>query len=161
MASGDSLIVFQPLADRPPASNYATLDLRGGFAVLDFDDATNESAVFQTIVPAHYLGGNLVVNLMATTTSATSGNAMLRLELTRLAAGANLDSPPSVGGSDDVTLAAPTTAGDLVAAQTDAISIGGLAAGDCLEIVVTRRAADAGDTLSGDVELVALELREV
>ena len=43
MASGDTLLVFTPLHNEPPASNFATLDLRNLHPVLDFDPTTNES----------------------------------------------------------------------------------------------------------------------
>ena len=46
MASGDTLVVLTPLGNEPPVSNPATFDFRNNHPVLDFDDATNESAVF-------------------------------------------------------------------------------------------------------------------
>ena len=79
MASGDSLLVFDPLSNRPPTADYATVDLRNGFVVLDFDDTTDEAAVFHAVVPSHYGGGNLVAVLNWTSTTATTGNTKLRV----------------------------------------------------------------------------------
>ena len=45
MSSGDTLLIFNPLHNEPPASNPATLDTRNQHPILDFDAATNESAV--------------------------------------------------------------------------------------------------------------------
>ena len=50
MASGDSLLVFDPLSNRPPAVAYASVDLRNGFVVLDFDDTSDEKALFFSTV---------------------------------------------------------------------------------------------------------------
>ena len=160
MASGDSLLALDPLSNRPPAANFATVDLRGEFVVLDFDDTTNEQAQFHAIVPSHYSGGDLKAVLTWTSSTATSGNAKLKCELTRLSAGVNLDALPSPDGSDEVTVAAPTTSGDLVVDLTDPITISGLTSGETLRVLITRLATDAGDTLVGDVELVSIELRE-
>ena len=160
MASGDSLLVLDPLSNRPSAANLATVDLRGEFVVLDFDDTTNEQAQFHAIVPSHYSGGDLEAVLTWTSTTATSGDAKLKCELTRLSPGANLSALPSPDGSDEVTLAAPATNGDLVVDLTGSITISGLTAGEMLRVAITRLATDAGDTLVGDVELVSMELRE-
>jgi hypothetical protein len=161
MATGDSLLVLDPLSNRPPAANFASVDLRGEFVVLDFDDTTNEQAQFYAIVPSHYRGGDLEAMLTWTSSSATSGDAKFKCELTRLEAGTNLDALPSPDGSDEVTLAAPTTSGDLVVDLTDPITVSGLTSGETLRVQVTRLATDVGDTLVGDVEIAAIELKEV
>ncbi len=160
MASGDSLFVLDSLSNRPPAVGYASVDLRNEFMVLDFDDATNEQAQFHAVVPSHYSGGNLLAFLTWTSTTATTGNAKLRVEATRMPAGTNLDTLPVVGGSSEVTAAAPTVSGELVVSPLPSISLSGLSAGDLLLISFTRLAMDATDTLSGDIEMVVLEIRE-
>ena len=161
MASGDSLLVFDPLSNRPPTANYATVDLRSGFVVLDFDDTTDEKAQFHAVVPSHYGGGNLLAELTWTSSAATTGNAQWRVEITRLNQGANLDTLPAVAGSSDVLVAAPAASGDLITSLSSSLTPGGLTTGDLLLVQVTRLAADAADTLVGDIELVALEIREV
>lgn len=160
MASGETLLTFDALANRPPASGFASLDLRGEFVVLDFDAATNEKAQFNARVPTHYMGGAVEAAITWTSTSGTSGNVKLRIELTRLAAGANLDSLPSPHASADVTAAAPAVAGNLVVTASGSLVVGNLAAGDLLRVQMTRLASDGADTMAGDCELVALELRE-
>jgi len=160
MASGDSLLTFTPLDNRPPASNFATLDTRGDFVILDFDDAIDEAGQFYAIVPSHYSGGNLVAAVTWTSSSAITGNALLRVEATRLASGANLDVPPAVGDSESITMAAPATNGNLVVSETAPLTVSSLAAGDILLVVLTRLATDVSDTLIGDVELFTVEIRE-
>lgn len=160
MATGDSLISFDPLANRPPSSDYATLDLRGDLPVLDFDASSNESAQFLAPVPSHYNGGDLTATLLWAASSATSGNAKIRVKLTRLTVGSNLDSLPSVGDSDDITDAAPATNGDIATATTGSMTVASLTAGNLLLVEVTRLATDAADTMTGDCELVSLAITE-
>jgi hypothetical protein len=59
MASGNTLCVFTPYNNEPPAAIYATLDVRNYHPVLDFDGATDEEAVFTSILPRNYAGGGL------------------------------------------------------------------------------------------------------
>ncbi|MDZ4659295.1 MAG: hypothetical protein SH868_17110 [Bythopirellula sp.] len=160
MAIGDTLLIFDPLAAHPPATNFATLDLRGDFVVLDFDASTNESAQFHAVVPSHYKGGELRVTLTGTSSTATSGAAKLRVELTRIAAGDNLDSLPSADASADLTVACPATSGLLVVSELSLLSVADLVAGDILRVQVTRLATDAADIMTGDWELVAVVVKE-
>jgi hypothetical protein len=160
MAIGDTLLMFDPLANRPPTSGYATLDLRGQFIVLDFDASANEQAQFHAVVPRHYRGGDIKVLVSWTSTSATSGNAKLRVELTRLTSSGNLDSLPSVTGSADVVIAAPATNGNVGVAEFAAVAVSDLAAGEMLLVRITRLATDGADTMTGDLELIAVEVKE-
>jgi len=160
MAAGDSLLALEPLSNRPPATNYASVDLRNGFVILDFDDTSNEEALFLAVLPSHYSGGQIKAIVTWTSSTATTGSAKLRVEATRIASGANLDSLPLVDGTADFTVSAPTTSGKLVTSQSVPINTGGAAAGDLLLAGVTRLASDAADTLVGDIELVSLEIRE-
>ena len=161
MASGDSLFVFDPLFNRPPAANFASIDLRNGFAVLDFDDSTDESAHFLARLPSHYREGDLEAIVTWTTTSATVNDAKLKIQVTHLAEGDNLDSLPTVDDSEDLTLTAPTVSGDLVFTQTSTLEMGTAAAGEYLFVTLTRLATDVSDTLSGDIEVLSVEIREV
>ena len=161
MASGDTLFIFDALANRPPEVNFASVDLRNGFVVLDFDDATNEAAQFFALLPGLYGGGNLQATITWTTTSAAAGNGRLRLEVTLLAAGTNLDSLPAAHDTDDITVGSPAASGDLVQSNSAAIDAGSSAAGDQLLITLTRLADDIADTLTGDIEILTVEIKEV
>jgi hypothetical protein len=70
MSSGNTLVVFTPLAAEPPASGYATFDTRNMHPVLDFDDAIGQSAVFSAVLPDYYRGCGLTVVLEWSATSA-------------------------------------------------------------------------------------------
>lgn len=161
MASGDSLLVFDPLSNRPPTVDYASIDLRSGFVVLDFDDTTDEKALFYGVIPSHYGGGPLQAAITWTSSTATTGNAVFRVETTRLSSGVNLDSLPIVDGSGDVTVTAPATSGQIVVSESPSLSAGGAVIGELLLISLTRLASTGADTLVDDVELISLEIREV
>lgn len=161
MAIGDTIFVFDPLANHPPASGFATLDARGNLVVLDFDANTNEQAQFYGVISSHYRGGPLEVRVTWTSTSATSGDAKLRIELTRIAAGANLDSLPSAVASDDQVVNSPATSGMLVSAVFGPLAVADLAAGEMLRLQITRLGSDGADTMTGDLEIMAVMVKEV
>jgi hypothetical protein len=161
MAINDTILIFDALANQPPASGFATLDVRGELLVLDLDESANEQAQFIGMVPSHYKGGDSGVAVTWTSTSATSGDARLRVELTRIAAGDNLDSLPAVDATGDLTVTAPATSGVVVVSTFAALAVPDLATGDLLRVQVTRLATDAADTMAGDLELVWVEVKEV
>jgi hypothetical protein len=161
MALNDTLLVLDPLANHSPAANFATLDMRGEFLVLDFDATANEQAQFHAIVPSHYKGAKLQLAVTWTPTTATTGNAKLRVELTRIEPSTNLDSLPPADATVDVTVAAPATSGVLVRSEFASATVSDLAAGDLLRVQLSRLATDAADTMTGDLELAAIEVREV
>jgi len=78
MASGNTLFVFLPQDNVPPATNYATLDTfaaaTGLRTVLDFigsGGSADEAAIFEGVWPSHYAGGgvNVVVHYSTDGTS--------------------------------------------------------------------------------------------
>ena len=73
MASGDTHCLFFPEDNQPPIADYATLDVRNGHPVLDFDTTTEEEAIFTGIMPQHYDGGGVTVYAHWAASTATSG----------------------------------------------------------------------------------------
>jgi hypothetical protein len=161
MATGETLIIFTPLANEPPTSNAATLDQRNNRPVLDFDDTNNESAVFSGVMPASYGGSGLLVYLHFAMTSATTGVVNWEVAFERVGdRGQDLDLDGFAAGVQSANNSVPSSNG-LVAVATVAVAAqdtDNIAAGDTFRMKVTR---DAGtDTASGDAELLAVELRE-
>lgn len=162
MASGDTLLTFLPQDNEPPSSDFATLDLRNGHPVLDFDDTTNEDAVFSAIMPQHYAGGGVTVYLHYAMSSATTGDVDWDVAFERIGdqqQDIDADGFAAVNSVDNTTV--PGTSGnvDVVSvAFTDGADMDSVAAGEAFRIKVTRDAAS--DTASGDAELVAVEIRE-
>jgi hypothetical protein len=154
-----TLAVFTPQDNQPPSTNFATLDTRGtGIAVLDFDAATDESAVFAGVIPeGATLTSGLVVRITWMATSATSGNCRWGVQWEKT--GTDLDSD-SFDTATEATGAANGTSGIETVTSITATAIDSLAAGDRFRLKVFRNADDAtNDTMTGDAELVAVEVR--
>ena len=109
MASGNSLVIFTPQNNEPPAASFATLDTRNGHLVLDFDGATDEEAVFTAVMPANYAGGGLTVKVHVAFTSATSGTVNNECMLERII-GLDIDAD-SFAAMQDVGVTANGTSG--------------------------------------------------
>lgn len=163
MASGDTLLIFTPLANEPPASNYATLDTRNSHPVLDFDAGTDESAVFAAVLPRNYAGGGITAYLHWAATSATSGDCVWNAAFERIGEGSQDIDSDGFASAQAVTATAPGASGnvDIAAiAFTDGAQIDSIAVGESFRLKITRDADNGSDTMTGDAELVAIELKE-
>lgn len=149
---------FTPRDNQPPASNFATIDTRNSILVLEFDAATEESATFVGVVnESTALTSGLVVRIWWMGDTATSGNVRWGVQLEK--AGTDLDAD-SYDTNAQVTSAANATSGVESVAEITITTIDSLAAGDRFRLRVYRVAADAtNDTMTGDAQLVAVELR--
>lgn len=162
MSSGDTLLIFTPNNNEPPASNYATLDTRNEHLVLDFDDTTDESTVFSMVMPQLYAAGGVVVYIHYSMTTATSGDVDWDAAFERVGdqqQDVDSDSFAAVQSVDNTTV--PGTSGlvDIVSiAFTDGAQMDSIGAGEKFRLKVTRDAAS--DTATGDAELHAVEIRE-
>jgi hypothetical protein len=160
-ASGGSktYAVFTAEHNQPPSTAFATLDTRGtGIAVLDFDAATDESAVFVGVIPeGASLGSGLKVFLHWMASTATSGNCRWGVQFEK--SGTDLDTD-SFDTATEAHSAANGTSGIETVTEITATAIDSLAAGDRFRLKVFRNADDAtNDTMTGDAELVAVEVR--
>ena len=162
MAANETLAIWEAAGGTPPVTAAATLDTRNGHVVLDFDADTNESSYFSAVLPKHYAGGNVACKLHWMATSATSGNVRWSAAFERLKAGGpDLDSN-GFQTAVEATAAANGTSGKLAVTALTLTALDGAVAGDAFRIVVTRVANDGtNDTLTGDAELVQVELVEV
>jgi hypothetical protein len=149
--------VFTATDNQPTATAFATLDTRNSIAVLDFDDATDESAVFVSIIPeAASLGSGLKIRLHWMATTATSGNVVWDVSLERMTTDLDSDSFDTIASG---TAAANGTSGILTVTEITLTTIDSVTAGDGFRIKVTRDANNGSDTMTGDAELIAVEIR--
>jgi len=152
------LAVIVPQANEPPSSAFATLDTRAGFLVLDFDDTTDESAIFRFAVPDSYAGGGFTVKVLWSATSATSGTISLDVAFmsvtddaddldTKAFAAANNANPTTASATGEVDYISITF--------TDGADSDSIAAGEMAFIKITRDAdgTTSTDNLVGDMEL--------
>ncbi len=162
MATGNTLVVFMPQCNEPPASNAATFDTRNQHPVLDFDAATNESAVFSSIMPRHYAGGGITVYLHYSMTTAEADTVDWDVAFERVGdqqQDVDSDSFAAVQSVDNTTV--PGTSGlvDIVSiAFTNGAQMDSVAVGEKFRLKVTRDAVS--DDAAGDAELHAVELKE-
>lgn len=144
--------------NNPPASNFATLDTRNSVLVLEFDAATEESATFIGVVNENAtLTNGLIVRLWWMGDTATSGNVRWGVQFEDT--GTDLDAN-SYDTNAQVTSAASATSGIESVASITITTIDSLTAGERFRLRVYRVAADAThDTMTGDAQLVAVEVR--
>lgn len=162
MASGQTLLVFLPLHNEPPASNFATLDFRNNHPCLDFDTTTQEAAQFTGVLPRNYSGGGITVYVHWAASTATSGTIGWDVAFERIGSGSQDIDSDSYATAQTVTAATVSgTSGNVTitnVAVTNGANIDSIAVGEAFRLRVRRDVAN--DTATGDAELIAVELKE-
>lgn len=162
MASGQTLCRFTPQNNQPPATGYATFDVRNGILVLDFDASTDEAAIFVDILPRNYAGGGLTVTLQVMHTSAVAGSSRWQAAIERMNTDADAD---SFATANSAACAASATSGIITTAVitfTSGAQMDSLAAGEPFRLKINRDAdgTSGTDDATGDAELVSVEVKE-
>ena len=162
MASGNTLLIFRPGDNEPPASNFATLDLRNGHPTLDFDTTTQEAAIFTGVLPRTYAGGGITVYVHWSATSATTGTIGWDVTFERIGTAQDIDSD-GFATAQTVTAATVSATSGVVTITSVAVADGSagtdsLAVGEAFRLRIRRDVAN--DTAAGDAELLAVELKE-
>lgn len=155
-----TLARFTPRDNQPPAANFATVDTRNSVIVLEFDASTEETARFIGSIPEGAdLASGLLVRIWWMGDTATSGN--VRWAVAFEESGTDLDSD-SFDTATEITSAASATSGIETVASITCTNIDSLSAGDRFRLRIARKATDAvNDTMLGDAQLVAVEVRGV
>lgn len=153
-----TIAVFTPRNNYPTATTFATLDTRNSIAVLDFDDATIESATFLSIIPeATNLTNGLIVRINWMATTATSGNVRWRVALERSNTDLDVDSFDTAAEANGTTSA---TSGIPTITSISLSAIDSVAVGEIYRLRISRVGNDVtNDTMTGDAELIAVEVR--
>lgn len=166
MATGDTLLTLPASAGIPPSSAFAPLSRRNNHPVALFDAAADESLDFECVLPEHYGGGGLTIDIVWAADTATTGNCIWNIQLERHeaeASGSDLDTD-AFAAVQAVTDAAPgTNAGRLAYATitfTDGAQMDSVAAGEAFRLRVTRDADNGSDTMAGDAQLLAIHVKE-
>ncbi len=172
MASGDALCMWLATFNQPPDDDIATLDTiltTSGdepddlVPVLDFDpgSSVNEFAVFSAVLPEHYGGGGLTLDLLWTS-EATSGAVKWDAAVKRVADAVDI----LAAAYATIQTVTTTTDGTARAINTSTISftnsqIDGLLKNELFFLAIERDSIDAADTMnSNDAELIAVSLTE-
>lgn len=162
MAAGDLLVDLSPQCSEPPPSGAATPDVRNGHPVLDFDDSTDEAAVFTAVVPWHYAGGGITVYAVVSFTSDVDPAHAGQLEVSFERIGdaqQDLDAD-GFAAAKDLALTVPATCGltEVGNVAFAGAEIDNIAAGELFRLKLNCDTSDS--TFSGDLELLRVVLRE-
>lgn len=159
----ETLISFRERDSFPPATNYGTFDSRNNHPVLDFDASTEETVYFRDVLPNTYSGNGVTVDVEYAMTSATSGDVIWGAAWELLAGESqDLDSD-GFASAKTVTQTVSATSGKVKAASitfADGAEMDFVGAADLFRLKVYRDADAAGDTATGDAELLQVVLRE-
>lgn len=161
MASGDTLLILLPYNNEPPTALYSTFDTRNQHPVLDH--ALTEISIFTAIMPRSYAGGGVTVYLHYAMTSAIANDIRLDTYFERIGdqqQDIDADGFAAAQNTGDITV--PGTSGlvDIVStAHTNGAQMDSIAVGESFRLKV-ERVAVAGTDAAGDLELVAVEIKE-
>ena len=165
MASGDTLVVFGPYDNVPPATNFATLDVLATtlHPVLDFDGtaATGEQAVFHGVMPQNYAAGNITVIVFYTSKGTTNA---VEWEVAFERHQANTTDLDVDNFATAQAFTADTVPGTLGVLTTHSLTVtagantDNVAAGDSFRLKIQRDSTN--DTNNDDAELHRVELQE-
>jgi hypothetical protein len=148
--------------NEPPATNYATLDLRNGHPTLDFDPTTQETAIFSGVMGTGYGGGNLIVAVYVALTSATSGTVGFDVAIERIdASNLDIDADSFASAQTITATTVPGTSGQILKLSvtiTAGANTDNLAAGEAFRLRVRRDVAN--DNAAGDAEVIRVTVEE-
>lgn len=170
MATGDTLLTFAATSGTPPAASQASFGVRAGGStpaetvpVINFDASTDEFMDFYGVMPQAYADGGLTLKVVWSAATATSGNCIFGVAFRSMEDDAEDVDTSHTYDFNTVTDAAPSASGEVVYAQitfTDGADMDNVDAGDAFVMRVYRDADNASDTMTGDAELWAVEIRE-
>jgi len=148
---------FTPRENQPPATAFATLDTRNSIAVLDFNDTTVQNAVFLDVIPQFaILTSGLKIRLIWTAATATSGDCVWQVALERMTTDIDADSFDTAASATATTSG---TSGIPNYTEITLTTIDSITEGDAFRLKITRNATSASDTMTGNSELIAVEVR--
>ena len=173
MASGDLLCAFTPYHAELPSSNYATLDAitaaTGLRPVLDFDSATDETAIFTGTMPNNYsaaTGVTVKIKFAMDTTNTGTKNVVWDAAFERCEDAVALGAAGNdFAAVNSVTAVVDNTANNLEASTgtitfTAGADMDSVVSGDVFRLKITRDANNGSDDATGDAQVIAVEVWE-
>lgn len=161
MSSGNTLLTFSPQHNEPPASNFATFDIRNQHPILDF--ALNEIGVFSGVLPRNYAGGGVTIYLHYAMTSAVANDIKLETYFERIGdQQQDIDSDGFAAAQNTGDITVPGASGNvdiITTTHTNGAQMDSLAVGEGFRLKI-KRIAVAGTDASGDLELRFIEIKE-
>lgn len=170
MASGNTLIVFNPYEYAPPATTYATLGVMAGTStpaesvlILNFNDTTVQYADFYGVMPRAYSGGGLTLTIGWSAAQATN-NGIWSAAFRRVTDSAvDLDTTAFTYDYNTTGDIAPAgTVGQVKYSTltfTNGVDMDSVFAGDYF-ILRVKRPATSGTKITGDCAIHFIEVKE-
>lgn len=174
MAVGDTLAIWNAQAAQLPATSFPkfttitnTSDpINSVIPVLAFDDTSLQSVNFHSTLPLHYNLGGMRFRIHAS--APATGNAVFEIRFWNCSFGTSISD--MVTGAftsadvDKVTMtfaAANRNTQGLIPVSDYSTRLQGIGPGNDMFVRVTRRSADAADTLIGDARLLSVQIEEI
>lgn len=171
MSSGDTLVSWRALDNEPPIDEFATFEtllaIQVGlndpvFPILVFPDAVHRYGVFGAVMPAHYAGGGISVELVWMS-PATSGNCRWIVSFKRVEDGVTNMSNLFFGPQTQISATTNGTA-HVVDYDTLLVSDGanmqGILAGEYFYMELFRDGITGLDTMTDDARLISIIISE-
>lgn len=160
---GGTLLIFSPVHYQPTSSATAALDIRNSSLILGFDDSVTENAYFTAVMPRFYANQGIEVRIVWTQQSDTN---MAHLCVFEVAfdrfneSGQSLDSTsegiPKTGNG---FMADAPGKLSVITIHFTATEVDGILGGDMFRLRVSRLPGDILDTMTGDAQVLRVELR--
>ncbi len=164
MASGDTLIIFGAQNFQQPASAFAYMGIRNSHPVILYTPTGDKAAHFSGLFPRHYTNSGVTVTLIWAASSSVTPAEVCRWgvafeRMTENDIDIDADSFATEKTVDDNPL---TTSGALI--YTTLVftngEIDGIIAGEAFRLQVRRITTSVTGNMSGNAQLVFVEIRE-
>ena len=171
MASGDTLLILNPLHSSPPATIAAQLDIIEGASspaenipCIDFDAGASEYMDFPNLImPKSYGDGGLTVDLIYSMASAIANQVRWEAALRAIEDDSDDQDVSHTYDYNGVSDTVPSAVGRISKATitfTDGADMDNVDAGDFFHLRVYRDHDHADDTATGDAQLQAIHIKE-
>lgn len=170
MASGDTLLFFRPSDAEPPDDDAAVVNYLltasadepdALLMTVDHNDTTNSFMYYTGFLPRNYAGGGLTATVMWFSDAATTGDAKLEIGIKSLGDTDSVDKAAATAQSaTDTTNGTAKTLNYTTITFTSGAQMDSLAAGEMFQLRMNADAVDAAHTISGDVRVVGIEIKE-
>lgn len=163
-ASGDTLLIVTTVGATFPSSNAPVYDTRNNHLVLEYDAGTDETSYFQLVMPRHYAGTTgVTVTIYWMSVDQTSNAVVWNVGFERQNDdGFDLDGD-GFAAVNTSTCTTASAAGELdycTITFTDGADMDSVAVGEAFRISVVRDADNGSDNMTGDAQLLAVEIKE-
>lgn len=156
-----TLARWTALDNSPTATAYATFDTANNIPVLNFDAVTGESGIFSNIMPqgasfSNGIDARIFFRSAGGTTGAVVWNLAFESGNSNISTDGWTTGLNSSGAPANGTLGMQTVA----TISFSSTEIGGLTAGDFFRTRLSRVSLNAADTMTGDAQFTAMEIRQ-